>query len=384
MNKKRIILIRNAKSYDFGGGERFPVFIADILKKSDYDPIIISKSLKLLKFAADQNIPTVKGLWWSHQNWSGRYALLFPIYLVWQIVLLLWYTVAFLRLRPYAIHIQSKDDFIAATLAGHIVRARIIWTDHADLKHVWQNLTIWYKNPVGKLIYSCAHFAHAITVVSKSERNFVTAHLPAKSKLKKDLLVVYNGVLDNASQFSVEHKNDDFIYCAASRLVTDKGIKELIQAYRTVHSQIPNSKLLLLGDGPEAVKFHKLARDVPSIIFLGHQTNPLNTMSQADAFVHPTYHEGFSVALVEAGMLSLPIIATAIGGNVEIISDKETGLLVPVRNSSKLAEAMRELAVNTELRQRLGKSARKQYLERFQFDHIVRESFIPLYEGGSL
>jgi glycosyltransferase involved in cell wall biosynthesis len=83
-------------------------------------------------------------------------------------------------------------------------------------------------------------------------------------------------------------------------------------------------------------------------------------------------------------MLARPIIATAVGGNVEIIHDGETGLLVKAQDESDLRMAMERLYSDKKLRDTLGENARKQYEERFDFDHIVRESFIPLYKGPSL
>lgn len=384
MTKKRIILIRNAKSYDFGGGERFPVFAAEILAKQDYEPIIVSRSKKLLDFANHKNLITIKGLWWSHQNWSGPCILLFPAYVVWQLILTIWYLTLFIRLSPFVIHIQSKDDFIAATLAGRLLGKRILWTDHADLKHIWKNITTWYKNPVGKLVYFSAHFAHAISVVSKSEFTLVTGNIPQESHINNKLHVIYNGVLDTASDFPKKTLDDVLTFCVASRLVTDKGIREVIEAYKQVQPSIQSSQLLLMGDGPEVVHFKELAKDTPSIVFLGHQTEPLKILAQADIFVHPTYHEGFSVALVEAGMLGLPIIATSVGGNVEIITDNKTGLLVSARKSNELAQAMQRLADNKTLRDELGAAARQQYIDHFQFNVIINQSFIPLYEGHTL
>lgn len=384
MSKKRIILIRNAKSYDFGGGERFPVFAAEILEKQDYDPIIISRSKKLLDFAASRKLKTIKGLWWSHQKWNGLYVTLFPIYVVWQVVLMLWYLALFIQLKPSVIHIQSKDDFIAATFAGRLLGKRIVWTDHADLKHIWKNITVWYKNPVGKLVYLSALFAHAISVVSKSELTLVTANLPKKSHISDRLRVIYNGVLDTASHFPKKMEDDLLTFCVASRLVTDKGIGEVIEAYKRVRTNIQDSQLLLMGDGPEVAHFKELAKDTPNIIFLGHQDEPLKTLAQTDIFIHPTYHEGFSVALVEAGMLGLPIIATSVGGNVEIVNNSRTGLLVPARNSDELTQAMQQLADNEPLRNKLGTAARQQYVDHFQFDTIINQSFIPLYEGSTL
>lgn len=379
MATQKIILIRNAQPYDFGGGERFPVFIAEILTSHQFTPLIISRSPKLLQFAKNRSISTATGPWWSHQNWSGKFALLFPIYIIWQFLLFIWYVVVFTRHRPLAIHIQSKDDFIAATFAGRIVGARVIWTDHADLKHIWKNLRIWYKNPVGKLVYTAAYFAHAITVVSKSEQQLVSANLKQGTVVRK-LQVVYNGVLDTASIYPPGNSHP-FTFCVASRLVVDKGIGEVISAYKQLIAHLPDSRLVLMGDGPDAAKFHEQAADTPSISFLGYQSEPLSVMAAADVFVHPTYHEGFSVALVEAGMLGLPIIATGVGGNVEIINDGHTGLLIPAKDTDALSQAMRRLASDTSLRQTIGKAARQQYLQKYQFDQIVVSSFIPLYKG---
>lgn len=381
MATDRIILIRNANHYDFGGGERFPVFVAEILASRGFSPVVISRSEKLLSFARAKNIETIKGLWWARQNWSGRSVLLFPVYILWQLLLLGWYFWIFILHRPMSVHIQSKDDFIAATLAARLCGARVVWTDHADLKHVWKNLSIWYKNPVGKLVYLCAHFAHAITLVSKSELELVTANLPSHKNVAKKFHVIYNGVLDLASKYPRKAPVEEFTFCVASRLVTDKGIGEVIEAFEGIVATNPQSRLVLMGDGPEATKFHQQAQAIPGISFLGHQKDPLHVMAQADVFVHPTYHEGFSVALVEAGMIGLPIIATAVGGNKEIIQNEETGLLVPPRNTEALRHAMNHLLQDDALRTTLGVNARTQYIDNFQFDHIVTESFIPLYLG---
>ena len=75
-----------------------------------------------------------------------------------------------------------------------------------------------------------------------------------------------------------------------------------------------------------------------------------------------------------------PVIATSVGGNVEMIVDNETGLLVPVKDTDSLYEAMEKLYRDPKLRKRVAKNARKQYEDRFVFDVIVKEGFIPLYE----
>lgn len=378
MSDQKILIIRNAASYDFGGGERFPVFLAEALQSEGFSPVIISRSEKLLSFAENSQIPSIKSWWWAKQQWSGANNLLIPLYGAWQLLLTSYYRRLFKRLNPAAIHIQSKDDFIAATRAAKKLGIRVVWTDHADLKHVWQNLSVWYKNPIGKMVYRAAAGAGAITLVSKSELEFVSAHLPENSPIRQKLQVVYNGVIDNAASHPRD-KGETFTYLVASRLVKDKGIQEVIDAFIKLQKTHLDTQLQIIGDGPDGELFKKAAESSTAIKLLGHQSQPLEFMAKADAFVHPTYHEGFSVALVEAGMMSLPIIATAVGGNVEIINDKETGLLVQPKNSDELFRAMKELYENGALRTQLGENAHVQYVAKFQFNAIVKKSFIPLY-----
>lgn len=379
MSNHTIVIIRNAASSDFGGGERFPVFLSQALEAKGCTPVIISASRKLLAFADELSVRAIKGWWWSWQNWNGKNSLLVPLYGVWQLILLVYYLQLFVRLKPTVVHIQSRDDFIAATYAAKTVGARIIWTDHADLKHVWNNLTVWYKNPVGKMVYLAAHMTDAITVVSKSELSLVTMQLPSQSTVLSKVSVVYNGVPDTYSQFD-HTKNPVFTYLVASRLVTDKGIREAISAFKKLHDEYPETRLQIIGDGPEASMFKQQAASTRSIQLLGHQSQPLSYMASADIFIQATYHEGFSVALVEASMMKLAIIATNVGGNTEIIRNQTTGILVPAKDINALYTAMKLLFNNTELRNSLSVQARKQYEDLFVFDTIVTERFMKLYE----
>ena len=381
MPSHKIIIIRNAAKTDFGGGERFPVFLAMALKNAEWQPIIISRSQKLLEFADTNAVAHRRGWWWPRQNWSGLKVLLVPFYIVWQIVLYFYYLVLFLRFRPSVVHLQSKDDFIAGTFAAKTLGIHVVWTDHADLKHVWQNLRTWYKNPVGKIVYLAAQLADTITVVSKSEEQLVKEHLKKSSRINNKILVVYNGVFDQQDAYGEKSKKPNLVrFVIASRLVKDKGIHEAVSAFTELKEESNNVSLTILGDGPDRADLEAMS-GAENVTFLGHAKDPLQYLHDADVFVHPTYHEGFSVALVEAGMMSLPIIATSVGGNVEIINDHKTGLLVPARDSRSLHEAMRELLNNETLRRELGTNARKQYIRRFQFDKIVNEQFIPIYKG---
>ena len=375
---KKIFIIRNAAKTDFGGGERFPVFLATALRDEDWDVTIISRSQKLLTFAQSNSVPSIHGWWWGRQNWSGSKVILTPIYFAWQIILYFYYLSLFLAHKPSVVHIQSKDDFIAGTYAAATLGIHVIWTDHADLKHIWQNLAIRFKNPIGKVVYRAARHAHTITVVSHSEEELVTYHLPTSDPIRNKIQVIYNGAFDKAKDYLKRKPTKRVTFIVASRLVYDKGIREAIQAFARLKKEGNNTELIVMGDGPDSHQL-KAMPGADNVTFLGHVDDPLAQLATADVFVHPTYHEGFSVALVEASMMSLAIIATAVGGNSEIIHDYKTGLLVPAKDSESLHEAMKILLDDAKLRTKYGDAARKQYEQSFEFQTIVNQQFIPLY-----
>ena len=305
-----------------------------------------------------------------------------PLYILWQLILILYYIIQFRRYQPDVIHLQSKDDFIAGSIAGKIIGARVVWTDHADLKHIWRQVDMRYKNPTGKIVAWAARFTDVITVVSQSERRLVTDNLPPNSSIHRKIVVVYNGINDQKPK-RMPPKNKLFTFCISGRLVIDKGIREAITAFRQFHAAHSDSRLILIGDGPDRLQFERQAKNLP-VIFRGYKTNPLPEVAAADVYLHPTYHEGFSVSLVEASMLQLPIIATSVGGNPEIIHNNKTGLLIPVKDSTALRGAMEQLYTDRKFRANLAAAARRQYLARFVFHTIVEKQFIPLYENGIL
>lgn len=377
LQKVDIIMIRNAQPYDFGGGEKTPVLIAhEISIESDLKVIVFSHSEKLLKFANLNNVLTEKTWWWSQQNWSGWKVFLSPIYFSWQAVLFLYYVIKFQKYQPSVVHIQSKDDFIAGTLAARLLNIKVIWSDYADLKHIFMNHSKWYKNPIGKMVYLTAHVVSDIIVVSKEDLRLISLNIP-DGIVKKKLHVIYNGAFD---VYKPIKKYNKFTIISTGRLVTDKGIKELINAFILFHSKYSDTQLYIIGDGPEKDSFIKMADSHDSIFFLGHKANPLEYVNKSHIFTLPTYHEGFSLAIVEACMLSMPIITTNTGGNPEIITPDKTGILVPIKDAAALESAMERLYDNRKFLLSLGKNARKRYINEFNFKTIIKERFLPLYE----
>lgn len=377
-----VILIRNAYSYDFGGGEKFPVSLATELKRDGYSPLIISRSEKLLNYAKQENIPYINGWWWSKQDWGGKSIILFPLYCLWELFVAIWYMYIILRYKASVVHPQSRDDFISATIASKLLGKRVIWTDHADLKYVYTNLNIWYKNPAGKLVYFFSRYAHAVTLVSESEKRLITQSIGRD--LPKNYTVIHNGIPLNPIIPIKKPLNEDFvIFAATSRLVATKGIGELISAFASAQKSINNIKLRLYGEGPEEINFREIAKGNKRIEFCGFPNDTLSRIAVCDVFVHPSYHEGFSLSLIEAAKLSLPIIACNVGGNPEIIENNVNGLLVAPKDGEALSQAMVKLAKDKNLRRKFGDAAHERFLKEFVLEKIVKERFVPLYEASN-
>ena len=376
--EKRVLVIRNAFVYDFGGAEKLAVNLAHELDLNKMDALIVSRQPRLLDYAKTQDVKTIRGWWWSKQNWSGKSALLFPVYLVWQIVLSVWYLQLLLKVNPDAIHVLSKDDFIAATLIGRLLGKPVIWTDPADLKHVFRNNQVWFKNPVGKLVYLASKLATRVTLVSYSEKALIEESLG--KPLAQNFEVIHTAGKDEKAtplERSIEDKNA-VVFCSTSRLVIAKGIAELIEAFNVLTKDSSGYRLWLVGDGPDEEQFKLLAGDNKYIKFIGHSDKPLAYVAASDIFTQPTHHEGFSLALAEAAMLGKPMIASNVGGNPELVNEGN-GLLFPVKDVEVLIKAMRVLGSDAVMRKKLGAQARIDYSTKFDFATIIKQRFIPLY-----
>lgn len=234
------------------------------------------------------------------------------------------------------------------------------------------NHTTWYKNPVGKLVYFAGKLADHVVTESQSEKQLIEQAL--RHSLPRNYSVIYLGVVDVHTP--KQKPQNPLVFVSTSRLVTDKGIAELIQAFIDLNN--PNTILKICGDGPDAAHFKTLAKGIENIEFAGHIDNVIPVLESSHVLVHPTYHEGFGLSLVEAEMCGLPIIASSVGSIPEIVQDGIDGILVPPKNIQALTDAMRRLAENAELRSAMGKNARETYRKKFQFDQIIEQQILPL------
>ncbi len=188
-------------------------------------------------------------------------------------------------------------------------------------------------------------------------------------------LILSSGIeLNNITQ-RAKRINKRFIFICVARLVYEKGIINLIEAARICANKGYNFKYQIVGPLEENSK--RLNEDILKqyddiVDRLGSRTDVMELLVNADAFILPTFREGFSRVLLEAAAVGLPSITTNVPGVGEIIRHDKEGLIAEVKNSESLANAMIKLATNKPLADKFAQNALKR-VELFSLDAVVKQ-----------
>jgi glycosyltransferase involved in cell wall biosynthesis len=159
------------------------------------------------------------------------------------------------------------------------------------------------------------------------------------------------------------------VFCFVGRMVSDKGLPELVRCFSALHETHPEARLLLIGH--EEPELDPLPADTcnaieqhPAIMALGTRHDIERMLAATDIFVMPSHREGFCNSLLEAGAMALPSITYDICGCNDSV-DNSTGILVPPYDEGALHNAMVQLLENPDRCERLGQAARERMEQRF-------------------
>jgi len=168
---------------------------------------------------------------------------------------------------------------------------------------------------------------------------------------------------------------DGWVWIFAGRLVREKGIQELLQAFTAILKDYPSDQLWLLGDeeterDPLRPDDKKLIDTHPSIIRWGFQKDVRPYMAAADVLVFPSYREGLPNVPLQAGAMECALILSDINGCNEIVEEGENGLLVPPKEVEPLIDAMQKVRSDPALRDRFGKKSRERIQSLYSREEI--------------
>ena len=179
-------------------------------------------------------------------------------------------------------------------------------------------------------------------------------------------------------------RSDVFTFVFVGRVVRDKGINELVEAFVRLHQAEPATRLILVGRfednlDPVSGKTRLAIERCDAIEAVGSQSDVRPWLAAADALVFPSYREGFPNVVIEAGALDLPSIVTDINGSREIIVHGKNGVIVPPRNAQALLQAMTQFVQNPQATQAMAANARKMIASRFE-KSFVEQCLIDYYK----
>jgi len=175
---------------------------------------------------------------------------------------------------------------------------------------------------------------------------------------------------------------DEFCWLAVGRLAPGKDYPNMIRAFRRVVAERPDAQLVIVGKGGLALEIEDLIRTAgvaDNVQMLGERQDVAALMSAADAHVMSSAWEGAPMVLLEASASGLPVVATDVGGNAELVRDGETGIIVPPADDARLGAAMlRVMSMDRDERLKMGAAGRG-YVEREFSMPIVLDRWERLY-----
>ena len=303
----------------------------------------------------------------------------------------------FRKEKPYIVHSMTPKAGLISMWAGKICGVPVRMHTYTGLVFptatgMKQKILIW----MDKLLCACATYINP-------EGQGVANDLKRFNITKKPLHIIGNGNVrgidaeywkrsneerktkDEERKTKDEERNSSlkskvFTFVFVGRIVGDKGINELIEAFKRLKpsGQWNQIKLLLVGpyeenlDPVKPVTKQEIDNN-PNIEAVGSQKDVRPFYEQADAFVFPSYREGFPNTVLEAGAMGLPSIVTNINGANEIIIPEENGLIIPSKDSDALYQAMQRFIDEPELLKKMASNARKMIIDRYEQKYIWGE-----------
>ena len=170
-------------------------------------------------------------------------------------------------------------------------------------------------------------------------------------------------------------KSGIFTFIFIGRIVRDKGINELAEAFARLYADRQDTRLILIGPyednlDPVSDNTRKIIKECPGIEAVGSQKDVRAWLAASDALVFPSYREGFPNVVIEAGAMRLPSIVTDINGSREIIIEGENGTIIPPRDSETLYQAMKSFVEQPATTAAMAVAARPLISSRYEQSYV--------------
>ena len=274
---------------------------------------------------------------------------------------------------------------ILGTLVGRVSGAKVVISrrslgDYGSLGS--PRLELFQKRITNPL-------AHRVLANSRAVRE---AAVKREGFPREKVVLIYNGLdIDRFSPVAEPRSvrralglpEEGFIVGVASGFRPVKGVDVVIRGFARMAPKVPGSLLVLAGDGPERARLESLVRELglDSLVrFMGVHPDMERVYPAFDLFALCSHSEGFSNAILEAMGMGLPVVATRVGGNIEMVEEGVSGYLVSPGDDRELGERLLHLSGNPALRKAMGDAGRR-WVIKTNAREVIFRNFRDLYEG---
>jgi glycosyltransferase involved in cell wall biosynthesis len=290
------------------------------------------------------------------------------------------------ELRPQILHTHTAKagavGRVAALLAGSARPPVIVHTFHGHVLRGY--FRPWKTYVFRQLERALARHTDALIAVSPEVRDDLVglgvaspggvAVVRLGLDLDRRLAVGPEAGAEVRTEVGVE--DSTLVVAWLGRMTEIKRVDQLIQAFGRVVQEIPDAKLLLVGEGPLRPSLEALATGLgiaESVRFVGYRRDVASIYAAADVVALTSANEGTPVTLIEAQAAGVPVVSTDVGGASDIVEDGESGLLVPPGDVDAIARALVRLGLDPELRARFGARGTQRTLGRYSVPRLVAD-----------
>jgi len=359
---KKIRILQGIRQGKIGGGESYLLSLVEQLDRDRFEPVVLS-------FTDGPMMERLKQL----------------------------------DIKAHVIHTEKPFDFRIWKRVDKLVEDEDIDIVHAHGTRAMSNLFSTAKSRQLPLLYTCHGWSFHIgqNPVIKALRIKSEKYLTSKADInicgaktnrdearnvfgKFDAEIIYNSI--NPAKFNPygTYKNvreelgvskDDILIGFIARFTLQKQPLKMIESFAKVCKQVPNAKLLMVGDGElksEAVKLVAQLKLEDKVVMQSFRQDVPDLLAGLDVFVLPSLWEGFSIALLEAMSIGNAVVATSVNGTLELIENNKNGLLVDVAKlENELPEALLKLCFDKNLRNHLRKNAIESVYNKYNVQTMV-------------
>lgn len=280
------------------------------------------------------------------------------------------------------LHCHHYSPYVYGLLASILKPGvQLVFTEHGRLSDAGPSLKRRLINPL------LSRWPGRLCAVSADLKQ----HMVAEGFPARRLSVLYNGI-DPGERPTALHRHaaraalglpdDALVVGTVGRLDPVKNLKLLLQAQAILLSRQANARVVIIGDGTERAALEAKAAELGiggAVCFAGYRQDVRVLMPAFDIYVNCSTYEGVSLTILEAMASTLPVVATPVGGNPEVVVDQETGVLVQGR-ARLLADAISSLAIDPRRRRVMGDAGRWRVKRHFSMARMV-EQYANAYLG---